>query len=54
VIGLWPVKMKKWSTAVRQYVYLADVGRGLTRSMWTCRKQVGGGVKSPSGVTVWR
>jgi hypothetical protein len=38
----------KRSTAVRQYVYPADVGRGPTRSMWTCRKRTG------SGVTVWR
>jgi hypothetical protein len=44
----------KRSTALRQYVYPADVGRGPTRSMWTCRKRVGGDVKSPSGVIVWR
>jgi hypothetical protein len=44
----------KRSTAVRQCVYPADVGKGPMRSMWTCRKRAGGGVKSPSGVTVWR
>jgi hypothetical protein len=47
----------KRSTAVRQYVYPADVGRGPTKSMWKCRKRAGGGggsVKCPSGVTVLR
>jgi hypothetical protein len=44
----------KRSTAVRQSLYHVDVGRGPTRSMWTRRKRAGGGVKSPSEVTVWR
>jgi hypothetical protein len=44
----------KRSTAVRQYVKPAEVGRGPMRSMWTCRKRPVGGVKVPSGVTVWR
>jgi hypothetical protein len=42
----------KRSTAVKQYVYPAEVGRGPMRSMLTCRKRAGGGVKSPGGVTV--
>jgi hypothetical protein len=53
-MGMASGHLVKRSTAVRQYVQRAEVGRGLMRSMWTCRKQPAGGVKVPSGVTVWR
>jgi hypothetical protein len=44
----------KRSTAMRQYVKPADVGRGPMRSTWTCRKRAAGSAKSLNGVTVWR
>jgi len=33
---------------------LAGDGRGMTRSMWMCRKRVRGRGKSPKGVIMWR
>jgi hypothetical protein len=53
-MGMASGQRVKRSTAVRQYVWPSDVGRGPTRSMWTWRNLAAGGVKSPSGVTVWR
>jgi hypothetical protein len=53
-MGMASGQCVKRSSAVRQYVWPADVGRGPTRSMWTCRKRAAGSVKSLTGVTVWR
>jgi hypothetical protein len=36
-----------------QHLGHSDIGMGLTRSMWMCRKRVAGSVKSPKGVTVF-
>ena len=51
-IGMASGQRVKRSTAVRQYLNPADVGKGPTRSMWMCRNRAAGSVKSPKGVTV--
>jgi hypothetical protein len=53
-LGMTSGRRGKRSTAVRQYVHPADVGRGPTRSMWTWRKRDGGVLKSLKGVTARR
>jgi hypothetical protein len=53
-MGMASGHLVKRSTAVRHYVKPDEGGRGPMRAMWACRKRPVGGVKFPSGVTVWR